>query len=471
MDGKWIVAALLSTLLSGCAVAGRGHIPRAPAAPTSNDAPSSHPLTDPLFSDRRLIARIRCSLEQQKARDEANRASAPEPQLPDCNFPTIQNPNYSLSLSGGGYRASLYHYGAIKRLNDMGRLRDVRLVCGVSGGAVTAALLVANWNKLEFGETDGIARNLDSLVGEPLLKLTDQTLDIATVIPNALSFGTFGKTIAPDLDRELFHGLKLRSLPGNGDAPLLIVTATNLESGKTWAFSRDFVGEGMLLYVKGHDFTIAQAVAASSSFPGVLGPISFTFDGEAFKQVPVERIEELQKKGSAGQVAGAIVKGANEQRSAQGNKAMLVDGGVIDNLGVKWCATARTQYISDAGTPVEEQRTMGTWFGVMTRVVDLIHTGSTDYGYRAKCAVEGNVCWRLKNQPHTNEYGLSYAQSIELMQSARVATRFKKLSLPSKCAIMKAGYLSAASALDSPSFGPRGASLLPCSKTSSPPVP
>lgn len=56
----------------------------------------------------------------------------------------------ALCLSGGGYRAMLFHVGAIWRLNELGYLPRLERVSSVSGGSITAALLGLAWARLEF---------------------------------------------------------------------------------------------------------------------------------------------------------------------------------------------------------------------------------------------------------------------------------------------------------------------------------
>ena len=46
-----------------------------------------------------------------------------------------------LCLSGGGYRAALFHLGALRRLDELGVLGQVRTISAVSGGALIANLL------------------------------------------------------------------------------------------------------------------------------------------------------------------------------------------------------------------------------------------------------------------------------------------------------------------------------------------
>jgi hypothetical protein len=47
----------------------------------------------------------------------------------------------ALCLSGGGYRAMLFHLGALWRLNEAGVLKAIRRISSVSGGSVVAAYL------------------------------------------------------------------------------------------------------------------------------------------------------------------------------------------------------------------------------------------------------------------------------------------------------------------------------------------
>src|SRR5580765_8522417 len=52
-----------------------------------------------------------------------------------------------LALSGGGFRATLFHLGLIRFLRDAKILPDVRHICSVSGGSILAAHLALNWDR------------------------------------------------------------------------------------------------------------------------------------------------------------------------------------------------------------------------------------------------------------------------------------------------------------------------------------
>src|SRR5262245_16062296 len=71
-----------------------------------------------------------------------------------------------LALSGGGFRATLYHLGLVRFLRDAGLLSHVSHITSVSGGSIFAAHLVQNWDRYNgsAGEFDAAASELLSFV-------------------------------------------------------------------------------------------------------------------------------------------------------------------------------------------------------------------------------------------------------------------------------------------------------------------
>ena len=61
-------------------------------------------------------------------------------------------PKLGLALSGGGFRATLFHLGGVRFLRDAGALRDVTDIAAVSGGSILAAHLVLNWDQYNGDE-------------------------------------------------------------------------------------------------------------------------------------------------------------------------------------------------------------------------------------------------------------------------------------------------------------------------------
>src|SRR3954469_20155879 len=94
----------------------------------------------------------------------------------------------ALCLSGGGYRAMLFHVGAIWRLNELGYLPKLDRVSSVSGGSITAGTLALHWSKLQVG-ADGIASNLREHFVDPLRDLASTTIDKRSVFSGVLGPG------------------------------------------------------------------------------------------------------------------------------------------------------------------------------------------------------------------------------------------------------------------------------------------
>jgi NTE family protein len=96
----------------------------------------------------------------------------------------------ALCLSGGGYRAMLFHLGALWRLHELGLLSGVARVSSVSGGSITAAYLALKWTELY--PTPGPAGDFGSLIVEPIRKFARQTMDEPSILEGMLTLGLQG---------------------------------------------------------------------------------------------------------------------------------------------------------------------------------------------------------------------------------------------------------------------------------------
>src|SRR3954467_11223399 len=86
-----------------------------------------------------------------------------------------------LCLSGGGYRAMVFHLGALWRLNELAWLPKLDRVSSVSGGSITAGALGLKWGQLDFSAS-GMARAFTQEVVAPIRKLAAKTLDVGDVL-------------------------------------------------------------------------------------------------------------------------------------------------------------------------------------------------------------------------------------------------------------------------------------------------
>src|SRR6187455_3276423 len=81
--------------------------------------------------------------------------------------PRQPEPGIALCLSGGGYRAMLFHLGALWRLNEWGYLPSLTRISSVSGGSITAGFRGFKRAGLGF-DAQGIARAFDQEVVQPV---------------------------------------------------------------------------------------------------------------------------------------------------------------------------------------------------------------------------------------------------------------------------------------------------------------
>ena len=90
-------------------------------------------------------------------------------------------PGIALCLSGGGFRAMLFHLGALWRLNEAGYISKFDWVSSVSGGSIIAAQLGLAWKRLGFG-ADGVAARFKEELVVAIRALASHTSDIPSVV-------------------------------------------------------------------------------------------------------------------------------------------------------------------------------------------------------------------------------------------------------------------------------------------------
>ena len=249
-----------------------------------------------------------------------NAASSPV----ETDEPERLEPGVALCLSGGGYRAMLFHVGAIWRLNELRYLTKLDRVSSVSGGSITAGVLGLNWRKLQFDD-DGFAGNLDEQFVQPLRKLASKTIDKDAVFRGILLPGTIAERIAGAYRKHVFGKAGLQDLP---DKPRFVLNATNIQTGSLWRFSKPYMADYQVGMVRNPKVELAVAVAASSAFPPILSPVELHLDPADFD--PAQR--------------------GPRHEPPYTTDVVLADGGVYDNLGLE---TAWKRYttilVSDGG--------------------------------------------------------------------------------------------------------------------------
>ena len=150
-----------------------------------------------------------------------------------------------LCLSGGGYRAMLFHLGALLRLVEIGyigsqniptELGTMKRISSVSGGSITSGVLGNAWEKV-VPDADGARERFEQHVVAPVRALAGKTIDVSAVAIGLLPFTSASKRIAAAYRKNLFHRNTLDMFP---ETPRFVVNATNLQSGALWRFMRPY---------------------------------------------------------------------------------------------------------------------------------------------------------------------------------------------------------------------------------------
>jgi NTE family protein len=292
------------------------------------------------------------------------------------------NKKIGLSLSGGGFRATAYHIGTLKKLNDMNILKDVDIISSVSGGSITSAyygLFGKNFNEFENGLIKKVHLSIiKGIILSPRfilisLIIISLVLFMCVLLFTSYAWSSFAlliiililffnnqfkllplsKIIEYLYNRHFFEGKVLNDLQDN---PIIAINSTNLETGRPFTFSKNKMSDSSYFYPqdKGKSITfnsslfpIARAVAASTCVPFAFTPIKinkqFFDNSNDFKRV----------------------------------KPRLVDGGVYDNQGIHKITQKGSSYecdiiiTSDAGNIFPYQNNYRNTIELLVRTSDI----------------------------------------------------------------------------------------------------
>lgn len=230
-----------------------------------------------------------------------------------------------LALSGGGFRATLFHLGVVRALKDAGLLKDVAHVCSVSGGSILAAHLVLHWEDYLGGGFDARAREiLDFCAYDVRNRIVRRYPNLllrwlaAKIVPFDLVSARGATDLLMDAYRLLYGDATVEQLRGTPDKPRPVVhlLTTNVTTGTLCSFGGDgFHSEAAesaagpahpAVDIPAATPSLCFAVAASSAFPGMFSPLRLTAEELGKYDAPLQPEEQF-----------------------------ITDGGVYDNLGVR----------------------------------------------------------------------------------------------------------------------------------------
>jgi NTE family protein len=228
------------------------------------------------------------------------------------------NPRIALALSGGGFRASIFHLGVLQRLAELGWLKRVDVLSTVSGGSIIGAFAVVRWKQWLQAGGDGVA--FDQTIAQPFLEQIQKRNFILEWLVRSplwplrkITDRQFTRTQAAVelIDKWFFNGITCDQLP---EQPLLVLNATSLHSIRSWRFTKAGLGDSRIGYSNwnGRPLPLALAVCASASFPPVFPPLrirrgDYSFSGPSYGETPLPDFDFIP----------------------------LTDGGVYDNSGME----------------------------------------------------------------------------------------------------------------------------------------
>lgn len=259
-------------------------------------------------------------------------------------------PGVALCLSGGGYRAMLFHVGALWRLAELDYLRRLDRISSVSGGSITAGVLGLKWQQLRVDDPGVVTRFVAEVV-EPIRGIAGDTVDRGAILGGLIGIGSISDAVTDDYRRHLFGRATLQALPTR---PRFVINATSVQTGALFRFSRPYLADYRVGIVKDPDIELAVAVAASSAFPPVLSPLTLKLRPEMWTRTGAPR-EDLHH----GRYLTDVV---------------LTDGGVYDNLGLEtaWKSVETILVSNGGGKMSPEDEPDGDWARHSLRVNEII---------------------------------------------------------------------------------------------------
>ena len=337
-----------------------------------------------------------------------------------------------LALSGGGFRAALFHIGVLARLAEIDLLRKVQVISTVSGGSIVGMMyyimlreLLSNNDNESLDKEDYIklVKTLEERFKEGIQEhnirmeaILGKEKSITKDLGRLYQEVFYDKAVdgkAPKLMSDLFinpfgsyqenknfnphlHNKELKNY-----VPILIINSTLLNNGHNWRFTATGMGESPYMYDSTTDkntihsfqrykwfskelekFPIADAVASSSCVPGLFEPLEI---GAAFKD-PDENIK-------------------------------LVDGGVYDNQGLASLIDEQCKVIicsDSSGQLSDSDEPSSARVSVIQRSNDILMERVRDEKYSQLkaffssrvisnfCIVHLKQCFKVKELP-TNE--------------------------------------------------------------------
>ena len=238
----------------------------------------------------------------------------------------------AVTLSGGGARAAAFGLGVLQELKETqftwaGRqttlLDEVGLVSGVSGGSVLAGYYAA------FGDETFTRFERDFLLVNFQSSLVGDLTSPGSLYRLTSPWWGRSNILAQRLDT-VFRGTTFGELRRKRPKPNLLVTATDLTTGAPFEYTPE---QFALICSDLDSVPLSFAVASSAAVPILLSPVTLrNYAGSCPQSAPSSDAPPVDGNLSA-RLLHLIAQSYKD--SAARPYIHLVDGGMVDNLGVR----------------------------------------------------------------------------------------------------------------------------------------
>lgn len=244
---------------------------------------------------------------------------------------SMQLGKIGLALSGGGFRASLFHIGVLARLAELDLLRHVEIISGESGGSILAAYYYLELRELLQQKRDSVITHHDYIelirrMEHEFLEGVQRNIRVraqsspraafrALLHPGYSTAQGFGETLQRELlsrvrgelpihymsdleirpaDEHIHFSPRYDNWRRFNKVPILLINATTLNTGHNWQFTSTWMGEPPASAepeIDGQDrlrrmyyseapagyrrVRLSDVLAASACTPGLFDPIAF----------------------------------------------------------------------------------------------------------------------------------------------------------------------------------------------------
>lgn len=214
----------------------------------------------------------------------------------------------ALALSGGGHRAAAFHLGVLKYLAENNLLEQVTDISSTSGGSILIGQLFHSTGaKLSWPDSKTF---LSHSLAHCKQQITQDSLENSFIkrmfIPrNWPIFGHRANLMARSLTHLWAISKTMQHLPAS---PSWVINGTTNISGSRWFIeqkkSSHNMGSDDLGVVDSSDFPIADAIAISAAYPGVIGPYRlrhkqwdlYLSDGGLYDNLSLEPLYDVEAR-------------------------------------------------------------------------------------------------------------------------------------------------------------------------------